>query len=94
MTQKGLDYVNIDAINWIGIKRVWIYTDAWYRLFILRYILLTEKDRERLRRFYPELRQYSFDFEIMKLMSCDRVTVEPNLGFSIDPDTIAVYLNH
>ena len=60
------DAVRLDAINWSNITRgnVCVFRDKRYSQLAPEYILLTEKDRIRLKKFYPKLPE---NFEIIEL---------------------------
>ena len=60
------DAVRLDAINWSNITRgnVCVFRDKRYSQLAPEYILLTEKDRIRLKKFYPKLPE---NFEIINI---------------------------
>ena len=53
--------IQLDIVNWASITKVSIYTDEWYKKWVLEYILLTKKDRDRLRQFYCEVTRATFN---------------------------------
>ena len=50
----------LDIVNWESIEEVHIFTSLWCKQFILEFILLTEKDRERFEMFYCNLPNVKF----------------------------------
>ena len=88
--------INIDVVNWFSITKVSIQTDIWYKQWVLDWMLLTKKDRVRLKNFYvinlvsAGLPDY---FEVVELSDSNEIFSPPACGFELNPDTIMVYVD-
>ena len=85
-TANNTIITNIDAINWKGIKIVNVIIkdqDCYHKL---DYILLTDKDRARLRALYRNMPQH---FEITSIED-STLWYLPICGFTLTPDRLVI----
>ena len=64
---------NIDTIDWVHLGNTQTYYTNMLKQYILPYILLTEKDQKRFRRYYPLLPRHRF--QILQLVKIDSGTI-------------------